>query len=75
MRKYYILKISHEKTQINIFVQKHRAFKRYQTRKRFIFQQLIRNFADFRRNNSLLLQKKMEHLRNINSGESLYYDN
>ena len=30
-----------------------------------MFQQLVLNFADFHRNNSIFMQNKIEHLKNI----------
>ena len=73
MRKVYTSTINCDKKGINVFAEKYRAFKRYHPRKRFIFQQLILNFVDFRRNNSLFMHTKIKHLKNINSKESVAF--
>ena len=44
-----------------------RACKKYQPRKKFFFfRQLVGNFDDFQRNNSVFMQNKIMLLKNIN---------
>ena len=72
MRKVYFLAVSGKKLQIlKIFnslmylCNKSIEFKKYQPCEKFIFQQLIVNFANFHRNINMLMKKKKMHLKNI----------
>ena len=44
----------------NAYMQKNLVFKKYQPRKKLIFQQLAGNFAAFQKNNSVFMQKKIK---------------
>ena len=48
--------------------------KKYNLQRKFLFQQLIKNFANFWQNNSELVQK-IVHLKNIIHRENSYFGN
>ena len=48
---------------------------RYQPQGKFIFQQLISNFADFQRKNTVFQQNKIMLLKNVSHEKNLYFFN
>ena len=58
----------------DVFMQENRAFKKYQLRKKFIFN-LSRILPIFRSNNGVLMKNKIAHLKSINREKNSYFGN
>ena len=60
---------------IRVLVQNSPTLTKYQPREKFILRQLVVILAYFRINNSLFMQNKIAHLKNISCEKSLYFNN
>ena len=59
----------------NIPMQKSCSFKKYHLQEKFTFQQLLANYADLRRNKSVLFMGGKNAFKNISCGKNSYFEN